>query len=146
MARASLISAGLRHLRDAQELRSRSLDQSFHLAGYGPECIRKGCFNENIADKALGHDLTDATEPIVAFLAAYDPEAARYGVEDMMTSLPLLNQANWSPEVRYNKTGSVLMEIGTDRLDQILDEARRYVDERVTNLWADGAIALRDLQ
>ena len=55
--RASFISAALRHTRDAEHLLAsgphRSLDQAFHLAGFGPECARKACLSESWADKTI---------------------------------------------------------------------------------------------
>lgn len=36
-----LISAALRHVRDAEQLLTSSPDQAWHLADFGPECIRK---------------------------------------------------------------------------------------------------------
>lgn len=52
-----LLSAALRHVRDAETLATsaddaRSLDQAFHLAGYGPECERDGADPERDAPAA----------------------------------------------------------------------------------------------
>ena len=41
MLGADLVSAALRHARDAEWLAHRSPDQAYHLAGYAPECARK---------------------------------------------------------------------------------------------------------
>ncbi len=93
MPRASLISAALRHVRDAEHLLAseppyRSVEQALHLAGFGPECARKGCVDEDIADKALGHEFEKADESVVDLLLAIDPSASRYGLDEHTLQLP----------------------------------------------------------
>ena len=67
MARPDLLSAAIRHVRDAELLAStagpnRSLDQAFHLAGFAPECARKATLPRSTFDKSIGHGTTAASE------------------------------------------------------------------------------------
>ena len=57
-----LLSAALRHVRDAEHLATpnhsgHSPDQAYHLAGFGPECARKATLYHRLFDKPLGHTL-----------------------------------------------------------------------------------------
>jgi hypothetical protein len=143
MARSDLASAALRHVRDAEHLANvgahRSLDQALHLAGFASECIRKGCFDDALADKALGHDIRDATDSVVAFLVTYDPDAARYGLGADAAELPERAE-KWHPNVRYQRTGHAASSIGATGVGAVVAEARRFVDERVLALFCDGVI------
>jgi hypothetical protein len=108
--RVALVSAALRHVRDAQRLlepegeRTPSFDQAWHLAGFGPECIRKACITERQADKALGHELGPGGEHLLEWVLALDVGAWRYDVRDWATTRPLLGR--WKPDARYSKTGT----------------------------------------
>lgn len=143
MARADLVSAGLRHVRDAENLAvdasHRSLDQAVHLIGFGPECIRKGCVDEQIADKAIGHNLLSAPDVVMEFLLAYDPEARRYDVGLGDGDLPLCKRY-WRPDLRYERTGTADATLRASGVGEMLREVRRFVDGRVHALWCDGAI------
>src|SRR5215212_4601191 len=86
MARSDLLSAAIRHLRDAEFLASvaapdRSLDQAFHLAGFAPECARKAALPRSTFDKAIGHGTTDASELSLEWALAHDPRARRYRID-----------------------------------------------------------------
>ncbi len=118
----------------------QSIDQAFHLVGFGPECIRKACLDERAVDKALGHTLSEAGDPVVDFLVACDPEAVRYGVELELGDLPLLRAAAWRPDVRYARTGTAVASLGERGVAEIVAEAMAFVDERLIALWADGAL------
>ncbi len=147
--RSHLVSAALRHVRDAEHLASegpnRSLDQALHLAGFAPECVRKACFDERWADHALGHDIRDATDTVVDFLLGYDPDSHRYGVDLAVMELPLRAQ-HWRPDLRYECSGSVERRIGATGAREVIAEARRFVDQRVAALWCDGVITSEAFQ
>lgn len=99
----SLASAALRHLADARRLLTdqgevpASPDQSWHLAGFGPECARKATLADEELHKILGHDLAD--EALVGWVLALDPEASA----TMVGEAP---DAIWRPDHRYEATGT----------------------------------------
>jgi hypothetical protein len=146
MARDALISAALRHVRDAEHLLvpglHRSVEQALHLAGFGPECIRKGCVDETIADQALGHDIVDATDSVVDVLLALDPAASRYGIDEAASRLSQ-RARHWSPGCRYMATVAPEPLAGSVAL--VVHEARAFVDELVLEIWSDGGLAARAL-
>jgi hypothetical protein len=137
-------------MRDALHLAERgphqSLDQALHLVGFGPECVRKASFDEALVDRALGHDLREASDPILDFLVSFDPEAHRYGVEADHGELPLMRRHRWNPELRYETTGEAQRRLGEVGVVQVVAEARRFVDERVLALWCDGAVETEALR
>lgn len=141
MPRPSLISAALRHVRDAEHLLTpgphRSVEQALHLAGFGPECARKGCVDEGIADKALGHDIAGADDSVVDLLLALDPSASRYGLDGHARELPLRAE-HWTADCRYMATGEPSLLEGT--VAAVVQEARAFVDGRVADLWCDGIL------
>ncbi len=131
----ALLSAALRHVRDAERLLAESPDQTYHLAGFGPECARKAVLDFRWADKSLGHDLGEASETLLDFLDALDPRAQRY--------LPALSATTkaWNPQVRYEKTGTR----GSNEAKSLVEEARLTVDGMISALWADGRIPAKKL-
>lgn len=139
MARAELVSAALRHVRDAEHLLEpgphRSVEQALHLAGFGPECARKACVDEQLADKALGHEIKDATDAAVGMLLAIDPSASRYGIDVHNIELPLRAQ-HWSADCRYMATGTA----EDHHVAAVVKEARDFVDRCVADLWCDGSL------
>jgi hypothetical protein len=139
MARASLISAALRHVRDAEHLfasgEHRSIEQALHLAGFGPECARKACVDEEIADKALGHDFRGGDDAVVDLLLALDPSASRYRLDEH--TLPHREQY-WSLDCRYMATGALARS--EEAVAAVIAEARGFVDGCVEDLWCDGAL------
>lgn len=133
-----LTSAALRHIRDAEHLFAagdhRSVEQAQHLAGFGPECIRKAALSARWGDKLLGHDLTDIGDDFGELLVALDPHAARAGALGLGARFPAL--AEWTPERRYDRTGVAdEAEVGA-----LIDAARRAVDEIFVALWLDGRL------
>ena len=141
MPRAALISAALRHIRDAEHLLApgphRSVEQALHLAGFGPECVRKACVDDDLADKALGHDIKGADDSVVDLLLALDPAASRYGLDEHTLQLP--HRARyWRLECRYMATGNP--NPGEDAIAAVVEEARDFVDGCIADLWADGAL------
>lgn len=129
-----LLSAALRHMRDADSLLAASPDQSFHLAGFGPECARKAALGPKWLDRVFGHHLGAEAELILEFLEGIDPVAARYQLGQWSTSFPQL--ARWSPEVRYQRTGTASREDSAE----VVGQAYHVVDRLVASLWSDGRI------
>lgn len=142
MARDALISAALRHIRDAEHLLAsvphRSVEQALHLVGFAPECARKGCVDEAIADRALGHDIKDATDAVVDVLIALDPAASRYEIDEHAARLPY-RAARWRPDCRYMATNAPEPLAG--RVEEVVREARSFVDDCVLALWSDGVLS-----
>jgi hypothetical protein len=149
MPRAALISAALRHVRDAEHLLApgphRSIEQALHLAGFGPECVRKACVDENMADKAFGHEFARADESVVDLLLALDPSASRYGLDEHTLKLPH-REKHWSVDCRYMPTGELDARTGQPKLKEedvadVVREAREFVDDCVVELWCDGVLS-----
>lgn len=136
MARANLFSASLRHLLDAEHLLAsgehRSVDQAYHLAGFAPECARKGCFSLKAFDLALGHELSGREEALLQFAAALDPAALRYRIGKWGEE-PALSA--WSPQARYWPTG----HCDEVTCQQLVDTSARLVNTLLAVAWTDGA-------
>lgn len=139
-----LLSAAMRHARDADHLAGQhadaSLDQAWHLAGFGPECARKACLTEDWADKALGHDFDESGEALLEWVVALDPHAWRYRLSGWRDELPGL--AAWRPDHRYERTGTVI-EAQRD-VSGLVSAAMTRVTRVAAELWADGR--LKDAQ
>ena len=134
----ALLSAALRHARDAERLLDdpacRSVDQAWHLAGFGPECARKAFLAERWADHPLGHQLGDTATDVLDFAVALDPTAWRLGMPRTGLDAEL---TSWDPTVRYDRTGAA-DELAT-RL--AVRSARTSVDSAVASLWSAGLLA-----
>ncbi len=139
-----LLSAARRHVRDAEHLLAegpgRSPDQAWHLAGFGPECVRKACLADDLLDKALGHDLGEAADALLEWGLALDPHAARYHLDGWVDSYPVLSK--WKPSHRYDRTGAHDDRDGS--VTGLVQAARALVDRVVADLWADGRITGRE--
>lgn len=135
---SDLASAALRHVRDAEHLLApgdhQSVDQAYHLAGFGPECIRKAALGARWGDKIIGHDFSPDGEALLDVLIALDPLSVRAGVEDFARRFPEIEA--WDVNKRYERTGSVDGETACD----LVAAARRAVDETVLTLWLDGRL------
>lgn len=131
---SQLLSAALRHVEDAAYLLPRSPDQSWHLAGFGPECVRKACLDEHWLDKALGHDLATAGDDVLELAGALDVRAARYRLTGVHSRYPLL--AEWRVEARYERTGA---RTGSTA-KQIVKQAANLTYELAAALWMDGRV------
>lgn len=132
-----LLSAALRHVRDAEHLASvappaRSLDQAYHLAGFGPECARKATLPIDAFNKAIGHGFEGTSELMLDFALAIVPRTTRYDVGDTAEVGEL---RRWSPQVRYDATGTHANPTA------LIEEARIFVDRVVFALWADGELS-----
>jgi hypothetical protein len=132
-----LLSASLRHVRDSEALLDEtarpSVDQAWHLIGFGPECVRKACLAEDWADKPLGHDLGDRAALLLDFAVALDPNAWRLG---LVQGSPVASLARWAPEVRYDRTGTA----NVDETRKAVAAAREFVDLAIVTLWSSGLL------
>jgi len=136
---AALLSAALRHARDAEHLLEAgagytSPDQAYHLAGYGPECARKATLSIRWLDQAVGHGAEASAGDILELAMSLDPLARRYDPLADPARWPTL--ARWRVEARYERTGKF------DRVqaEALCREAREAVDAVAVALWADGRI------
>jgi len=116
----------------------RSVEQALHLAGFGPECARKGCVDDAITDHAAGHNINDATDAVVEVLLALDPAASRYGIDEHAARLPY-RATDWRPDCRYMATHAP--ELYAKRVESVVREARRFVDDCVIDIWSDGVMS-----
>lgn len=136
--RGALVSAALRHLRVAEHLAvpgpTRSLDDAFYLAGFGPECVQAACLSEDWIAPALGHGFTTDQMRHLQFFLCLDARARRYLSADWGIRHPALNR--WAVQSRYARTGS----FDAEEVGKLLDTARTIVDPIVASLWADGFI------
>lgn len=130
------LSAALRHCRDAEVLLTTSPDQSWHLAGFGPECMRKACLEGNLFDKAIGHGWDERTEGLLDFAVSVSPQAWRYRLEGWGSRGRL---QEWNPQHRYDKTGTHSADA-----DALVTECADLVDRVHQELWMDGAIRRAD--
>jgi hypothetical protein len=133
------LSAALRHVRDAEHLADTShphssLDQAFHLAGFGPECVRKATLSDRALDKAIGHGVGEFAERALSAALAWDVIAHRYRLSDWANRFPTLKR--WSVDSRYERTG----RFSAPDVQPLLADARRAVDEVVWAIWADGRL------
>lgn len=135
-AQKSMLSAALRHVRDAENLQNNgSPDQAWHLAGFGPECIRKASIPD-WAHKCLGHEQGERVDLILDFILAMESGAWRYRLQDWGCTHPVLGK--WQPEVRYERSG--YCEKKKLDVNSLVSVARELVDRLHAELWADGCI------
>jgi glutathione S-transferase len=133
-----LVSAALRHVRDAEHLLDAgphtSIDQAYHLAAFGPECVRKASLSLRWLDKELGHGAETLADDLVDLVVALDPVAHRYEPRAYRARHPELSR--WRVECRYARTGAQEQP----RVEALCREARATVDGTVAALWADGRV------
>lgn len=136
-AQLDLLSAAIRHVRDAERLLApgagQSVDQAWHLAGFGPECVRKACLADRALDRPLGHDLGEAADALLDLAVGLDPHAMRYRLLGRADQAPQL--AGWRPDARYERTG----QRAPAAVAPGVHAAAALVDRVVADLWADGA-------
>lgn len=158
------LSAAIRHISDAEHLATpgqphTSLDQAEHLAGFAPECARKALLdlshlpNEVAAafDKLLGHDFGDLAEQAIGLALALSPAARHYNVVGWGTNFPELLQ--WKEDCRYQYTGLAEERQRQEQAkqqplwirQQLLQTARKLVDDAAIALWIDGRLDSRYL-
>ncbi len=133
---STLTSAALRHVRDARHLLTdgphRSVDQANHLAGFGPECIRKAALSARWGDKILGHELGPAGDALLDTLLALDPHGCRAGA----LASPGAALADWRVERRYDATGAADPSATAARVSA----AEVFVERVFVTLWLDGRL------
>ena len=134
-----LVSAALRHVRDAEHLLDAgpdaSVDQAYHLAAFGPECARKAALSLRWPDKEIGHGAAALAEDLVELVVALDPIAHRYDPLSYRARCPELSR--WRVDCRYNRTRTC----ERPQAEALCREARDAVDRTVAALWADGRVA-----
>ncbi len=137
-----LVSAALRHVRDAEHLVAEgpnsSPDQAYHLAGYAPECMRKATLSVRWFDKAIGHRFDDSTEGALEFAIALDPLAERYAPRRFGSRFPAL--ACWREDARYEQTGAR----DPAEAQRCVSEARNVTNDLLFAMWADGRLRDED--
>lgn len=156
-----LVCVALRHIRDAEYLANldgrhpphadgspayTSLDQAYHLAGFGPECIRKAVLSIRDFDKEIGHrfnepaaaPVTTTNEDVIDVIIAMDPGAHRYYPVDAPWASRYPALRAWTEEARYRRTGTYANDPA--RVRALLVEAREAIDEVVLSLWLDGRL------
>ena len=131
------LSAGLRHLRDAEHLaepgETQSLDQAWHLGGFAAECLRKSGLRA--IDHPLGREFSHSfeKETELGWLLTTDPWAHRYELDGWAARCTALQR--WTEQHRYDRTG------GVDRSADVTDLlafCRARADDLLFRLFADG--------
>ena len=135
----ALVSAALRHVRDAEHLLGaeqtvKSPDQAFHLAGFGPECMRKALLSDRVYDRVLGHRIRPGLEVVLDAILALDPVAHRYFPREWSGRWRALGE--WTEESRYERTGT-RAEV---EVRPLVEDARQVVSQTLAALWADGRL------
>lgn len=129
-----LVSAALRHMRDAEQLLTNSPDQAWHLAGFGPECMRKAVLTLHWAGKVLGHSIDGNDGALIDLLCDLDPHARRH--QSIASIQPTATLAQWGVNHRYEATGT--RSEATAR--PLVEHCRAQVDSRLAELWASGIL------
>jgi hypothetical protein len=96
----TLLSASLRHQEDAEYLLAGSPDQSWHLAGYAVECIRKACLSVDTYRKVLSHELGEDADELLEILLALDAHSSRLHLQGWCEDGSTL--AKWRATHRYD--------------------------------------------
>lgn len=129
----ALASAALRRIADAQRLllpeggSAGSFDQSWHLAGFGPECARKAALTSGQLSRILGHDLADAD--LTGWVLALDTATTAAARQPAPTG-------GWRPEHRYEATGTREEEAARALLRACEDDTLQILGR----LWAEGLL------
>jgi hypothetical protein len=126
------VHAARRHVRDARALLATSPLQSYHLAGFGPECARKALPGLDAYAKKLGHKV-DVDIFLTNLFTALDPFLHRYPVVGWSTRFPKYSQ--WQPEVRYQAD----TDPRTQDAAALVSEAEEAVCDVLFALYADGS-------
>jgi hypothetical protein len=140
----SLLSAALRHLRDAEYLADshagQSLNQAEHLVGFAPECARKACLSARWPDKLISHDLSSGAESLLDLAISLDAYANRYPIKNWSAVFPGLTR--WNPAVRYQQTARKTADVSAlnGKVRTLLGEAKQAVDSVLIGLYVDGQL------
>ena len=123
-----LLSAALRHQEDAELLLTPSPDQSWHLAGYVTECVRKAVLTVQQFRVSLSHEQGKHFDALFEIVVALDPRAFRLRVSGWADPGTRLHE--WSESHRYDAThkhaagaASLVLETGA------------HFDRALTTLW-----------
>lgn len=100
----ALLSAALRHQEDAEALLTSSPDQSWHLAGYAAECVRKACLTIEPYRRALSHEHGRDADALLDVVIALDGRANRLDLQGWAPAGSEL--ARWSEQHRYDRRGA----------------------------------------
>lgn len=131
----AMLSSALRHARDAEILLAEdAFDGAWHLAGFAQECARKVGLSEGWSQKLLGHGVGNDAEQALELLLAMDGHAARLRLEGWGGQGTLL--AQWTPEVRYAPTGTIL----ASKASGLTAQSRERVDAVAQSLWCNGLV------
>lgn len=130
-------SAAMRHLDDARWLHNAGrYDTSAYLAGYVAECAVKILLrSKHLQGKAVGHDLHSLTTDVVSMLWVVAPSLCRYSLRATPELKDLVDK--WSPEGRYNVTGTYDMPVSETWIaaaNQVFDS---IVVEAILDGWID---------
>jgi hypothetical protein len=120
-------SAALRHLDSAWLLLDHHPDQSWHLAGYAPECAAKSALSVDDAwGRTLGHDLQPEALDWVLSLA---PRAAEHR--------PPTPPQHWRPDCRYMTSGTW----DRHQAHQLLEDCQQKALRTLTHMWVEGSLS-----
>lgn len=132
-AQLDFLSAAIRHRDDAERLLVTSPDQSFHLAGFAPECAQKAVLSARWLDRAVGHLGDPSAERAMEFAVSVDPGAAKYRLPLGRPALVALS--SWRVDCRYERTGTRRAQAAS-----AVEEAAKLVDQSATALFMDGRL------
>lgn len=146
----ALLSAALRHAKDARWLYDRckdhvSEDQAWHLAGFAAECARKALLGAGTEfNKLLGHDFGRMDAALIDVYAAIDPSAIRHRLSEWSQEYPALK--GWKPSHRYHATGrhtdrAHRRTSGREKLEEVgelVETAEKAVWESLLTAWLEG--------
>lgn len=154
----TLLSAALRHIRDAEHLAQTdppSPEQTEHLAGFAPECARKALLHldafpskvEDAFGRALSHDFKEFADQVVDLIIALQPRLRHSNARGWSQRHPEL--IPWNPECRYHATGYAKRVKGNLPRPvwraQLLGKARVLTEEAAIELWLDGRLGVEKL-
>jgi hypothetical protein len=123
-----LLSASVRHQSDAEFLLESSPDQSWHLAGYATECIRKASLTKEAYRKALGHEQGRDFDALFELVSALDPGALRLRVSGWADEGTRLHE--WDEQHRYDARGA-----HAGQAKELVHETALHHDRTLTALW-----------
>ncbi|MBN1606354.1 MAG: hypothetical protein JW940_06955 [Polyangiaceae bacterium] len=107
---------------------STSHDQSWHLAGYVTECVRKACLTIAPFRKALAHEQGRDADALLEVVLALDGRASRLRLHGWAPAGSKL--AQWSETHRYDRTGA-----HADTAAALVDETALLLDATLAALW-----------
>ena len=119
-------SAALRHLDSARLLLDPHPDQTWHIAGYAPECATKSAL---CVDEAWGRTLGHELQPeALEWALSLSPRAS----ERRPPSTP----RGWRPDCRYEASGSY----NTLQAQQLLKVCEGEVLRTLAYMWVEGSL------